>query len=620
MKTPARMSTPSVPRRLGRLLVNHLGFRCEGRKEVIVLGAQDGIFELQDMALNRPAGMGEPENFQAVMTGTFRVVESPLGTYSVGDFSSWTTPGIYRVVLPQSGEHSYQFAITDGAFGWLPGMFLRFVHNWRSGPFENSWRGPINLDDARRSDNGEVVDAVGGWNDAGDTRKWMTHCTMPALALMDAHEHLDWDYAEWERAEEGWSPWLLEARWGLDFILKMQDSTTGMFYEDVGGGGNSRKRPGMSWWYENLSGVYADNADNRFTDNEPDSGDERALRVQYNPPGQLVSTAILARGAGCFASRDAGRAHRYAEAAVRGWELGLDPDPKFHESPGINFAGWTAVRSWRALAALELHRCGRLPWDDVARAADDLLENFDPQLGFWVNEAGGTEPYRGILQSAQPLIALARIAGAANDGAWRSRVTGVLRECLDHYVFPLAALTPFAVIPYGVYRHETTEGDVYHPWKNGFRYRFFMPECHPLNVSLGLSGHLTSWAHALALTGRLLGEPACIELAWRQLHWLTGGNPHNASVISGVGYNNPMPHSRLLGTYPGGFCNGFMGSAEDQSRLDLEGDAQWNTTEYWMAPLSNALMALSLLNPQGAPASRKLGRRDQPSKTPARMP
>ena len=133
--------------RIGRLLVNHLGFLCDAKKEVIVSGAQDGIFELQDMALNRPAGLGEPENFQAVLTGTFCVVESPLGTYSVGDFSQWTTPGIYRVVLPDTCEHSYHFAITDGAFGWLPEMFLRYIHSRRSGHFENSWRAPTHLDD-----------------------------------------------------------------------------------------------------------------------------------------------------------------------------------------------------------------------------------------------------------------------------------------------------------------------------------------------------------------------------------------------------------------------------------------------------------------------------------------
>jgi hypothetical protein len=123
-----------------------------------------------------------------------------------------------------------------------------------------------------------------------------------------------------------------------------------------------------------------------------------------------------------------------------------------------------------------------------------------------------------------------------------------------------------------------------------------------------------SWAHALALAGNLLNDPKCLELAWRQLHWLIGANPFNSSVVSGVGYNNPMPHSRLLGTFPGGFCTGFIGSAGDQPQLDLEGDAQWNTTEYWMTVVSNSLMALSILNPTRTPASQKLGRRDRTGK------
>ena len=614
MSNTTRTDTQSTPRRIGRVLVNHLGFLCGAKKEVIVTGVQDGIFELQDMALNRPALIGEPENFQAVMTGTFRVVESPLGTCSVGDFSSWTTPGIYRVVLPDTGEHSYQFAITDGAFGWLPGMFLRFIHAWRSGHFENCWRGPTNIDDARRSDTGAVVDVVGGWNDAGDTRKWMVHSNLPALALMDAHERLPWDYAEWERVDEGWSPWLLESRWGLEFILKMQDSETGMFFEDVGGGGNARKRPGLSWWYENHSGCYADNTDNRFTDNEADSGDERSLRVQYNPIVQFTSVAILARAARTFAPIDRAASQSYGEASVRGWKLGLAPDPTYYESPGVNFAGWTSVRSWRVIAALELHRAGNLPWVDVEQATGDLLENYDPKLGFWVNEAGGTEPYRGILHSAQPLIAISEIIRTAPEGAWRSKLTGVLRQCLDQYVFPLAALTPFAFVPYGVFRNDTTEDDLYRPWKDGCRYRFFMPENHPQRINHGLGGHWMSWAHALALAGNLLNDPKCLELAWRQLHWLIGANPFNSSVVSGVGYNNPMPHSRLLGTFPGGFCTGFIGSAGDQPQLDLEGDAQWNTTEYWMTVVSNSLMALSILNPTRTPASQKLGRRDRTGK------
>jgi hypothetical protein len=488
-------------------------------------------------------------------------------------------------------------------------MFLNYVHNWRSGPFENSWRGPSHLDDARRTDDGRIADAVGGWYDAGDMRKWMVHSNLPALAFMTAHERLPWHYAEWERVEQGWSPWLLEARWGLDFMLKMQDPATGMFFEDVGGGGNSRKKPGMSWWYENHSGCYADNADNRFTDSEAGSGDERPVRIQYNPHGQFTSVAILARAARAYATLDDGRSRRYAEAAERGWRLGLNPDPSRLESPGENYGDWTAVRSWRCLAALELHRAGRLPWTEVEAAAAGLLENFDPHLGFWRNRTGGSEPFRGILHSAQPIIALAEIARASEDASWRERAIDILRQCLDRYVFPLAALTPFRIMPFGLYKEPVSEGDLYRPWRDGYKYRFFMPEFHPQRINHGLGGHWTSWAHALALTGQLLDDPRCLQLAWSQLHWLIGCNPFNSSMVSGVGYNNPMPHSRFLGTFPGGFCNGFNGSAEDAPLLDLEGNVQWNTAEYWATPLANALMALSFLNPASAPASHKLGRR-----------
>jgi hypothetical protein len=594
-------------RRLGRVLVNHLGFTCGAAKQVIVAGGDEGDFELQNMSLIGTSAMGAPEEYRAVMRGRLRRVDSPLGAYSVGDFSGWTEPGIYRVALSATLEHSYQFAITDGVCGWLPATFLNFVRNWRSGPFENSWRGPANLDDARRTDYGIQADAVGGWYDAGDLRKWMVHSNLPALAMMEAHERIPWQFAEWERVEKGWSPWLLEARWGLDFILKMQEPASGMFYEDVGGGRNSRKKPGMSWWYENHSGCYADNADNRFTDNEPASGDERPLRVRYNPVAQFTSVAILARAALRYRGLDAERSRRCAEAAERGWRLGLNPDARYLESPGLDYASWTSVRSWRALAALGLHRFGRLPWDEVVSATGDLLANFDRETGFWRNSTGGAEPYRGILHSAQPLIALAEVAGESTDPRLKESIKGILRRCLEAYVYPLAELTPFQIMPFGLYREAVSEGDLYRPWKDGYSYRFLMPENHPQRINHGLAGHWTSWSHALALVGVLLDEARCTDLAWRQLHWLLGCNPFNSCLVSGVGYNNPMPHSRFLGTYPGGFSTSFNGSADDMPQLDLEGDAQWNTTEYWMTPLSNALMALALLNPRASDPSRKLG-------------
>jgi hypothetical protein len=96
-------------------------------------------------------------------------------------------------------------------------------------------------------------------------------------------------------------------------------------------------------------------------------------------------------------------------------------------------------------------------------------------------------------------------------------------------------------------------------------------------------------------------------LAWAQIEWVTGNNDYDVSFITGVGYNNPMPHSRYLGTVLGGFMNGFRGSVPDIPSVDLAREAEWNSTEYWNVPLSNCLMALARLLPRTVANERKLG-------------
>ena len=593
--------------RLGRVLVNHLGFTCDARKTVIIRGAIHGKYDVEDMSRNRSTHVTtESEAYEVIFTDQLKVMETPFGQFSVGDFSACRTPGVYRVSIPDSGEHSFQFTITDGAFGWLPKVFLEFIHNWRSGDFENAWRGPTHLDDAIRSDNGAQVAMKGGWYDAGDSRKWLAHTFMPALAFMEAHERLPWHYSEWEKVEEGWSPWLLEAKWGLDFLAKFQEAETGMFYEDIGGGGNERKMPGLQWWYENISGCYGDNSDNRFTDNIPNSGDERVLRVRYNPIGQLVSTTILARAHRSYAKIDPSSAAHYLRVSINGWKFANHPDPATFESADVPYSTWTSVRSWYCLAALELWRNGSEVWETVEESIQSLLANFDDEMGFWRNSLDEAEPYRGVLQSAQPILALVEFASAGNESELSHKVLDILRSVLQKYVYPLSELTPFGIIPYGLYRKPASDGDVYRPWKNGLYYRFFMPDNHVQKFNVGLSGHYTSWAHALALLGNLLHEPRCADLAWNQIYWLFGQNFHNATLVSGVGYNNPMPHSRLMGTFPGGFCNGFIGTLADEPNLDTDGNAQWNTTEYWIPLIANTMLALSQLNIPST-ADKKIG-------------
>jgi hypothetical protein len=260
--------------------INQAGYLCAARKRAVVpASAVDGTeFHVQDVRRIDAQSLGAFENWKPVLRGKLAAHNGPLGKFFVADFSGVRAPGVYRVVLPGVGAKddiagwSFPFAVADGVYSRVPSLFLDYVHGQRCGDFENELRGPCHLDDGVRSDTGAAVDVVGGWHDAGDLRKWMCTTPLPILGFFAARQQLGFTRNNWcERPHE--DDILAEASWGIRWVLKMQDPATGMFYEDVAGGGDSRREPGMVWWYENHAGCYADNAGNYFTDNRRGSGD-----------------------------------------------------------------------------------------------------------------------------------------------------------------------------------------------------------------------------------------------------------------------------------------------------------------------------------------------------------
>jgi len=129
-------------------------------------------------------------------------------------------------------------------------------------------------------------------------------------------------------------------------------------------------------------------------------------------------------------------------------------------------------------------------------------------------------------------------------------------------------------------------------------------------INHGLGGHWMSWAHGLALCGEVLKNKDIMYAAWDQIYWLLGNNILNFCLVSGVGYNNPMPHSRLFGTHMGGFCVGPRGSLNDEAIIDFNARAEWSSTEYWLTPTSNILMAFSHLLPLTVKKENKIGYRE----------
>ncbi|HEY1405809.1 MAG TPA: glycoside hydrolase family 9 protein [Spirochaetota bacterium] len=583
------------------ILINHVGFLCNARKRFIVKDSSAKEFEIQDMGRNSVEALRGRENWIAVYKGALEIKSTPMGDFLTGDFSSISAPGVYRVVLPETDEKSYQFVITDGAYSRIPRMLLDFVHERRSGDFENDWRMKSHLDDGVRSDTGEHLDAIGGWYDAGDLRKWMTHATQPAIGFIDFYERLSpaWNHF----ADENVSPndLITETIWGVRFILKMQEKSTGMFFEDVGGGGNSRAGEGLSWWYENHSGCYADNAMNYFTDNISGTQDDRIVRTTYNPIVQYVNQYILLRAADHIRKYDPSLAERSLQTVKDNFSYveSIRATDPMH--------GWTSVRSWRLLTGIELCKKGIITETIASKYAEDLLSLYDDSIGYWFNDESKSRPYRGLIHSAQPLIALCTFCSAFPQNALNYRILALINDVITRYVTPMLQTNPFGIMPYGLYAKAETPNDLYRPFAGNLLFRFFMPDHSAQKVNHGLSAHWTSWAHALALASKITGDDSLADAAFDQLYWLIGGNPLDASLISGIGYNNPMPHSRFHGTIPGGICTGPRGDEHDEVVIDFDRNAEWSTVEYWNLPAANMMMALSVLIPQHIASDRKLG-------------
>jgi len=429
----------------------------------------------------------------------------------------------------------------------------------------------------------------------------MTMSTLPVLAFLDIHERLNprWNHFGDENVTN--NDLITEAIWGIRFILKMQDPETGLLFEEVGAGGDARKKPGMTWWYENHSGCLADNSQNHFTDNRINSGDERFIRTTYNPVVQYTNLYILLRSYSTLQRYDTHLAEQCLEASRRIWEY---THPK---KPNDPLHDWTSVRAWRLMAGIELLKHQIITEVLLEEMLMDLISNYDEKLGFWHMDTNKTDPYRGILHSAQPLIALGNFLESFPDQNENGRLRNILENTWKSYIIPMISTNPFGIMPYGTFLTEKTKKDKYRQFGKDLFFRFYMPDHSPQNINHGLGGHWTSWSHALALCGNLLKEPGMVTAAWGQLYWLLGGNELNACMVSGIGYNNPMPHSRFLGTRPGGFCVGPRGNGKDKMVVDLQARAEWSSTEYWLTPLSNSLMALAVLLPKEIKEKNKIG-------------
>jgi len=548
-----KMTAPNWP----TIHCNHLGFRPRvGSKTLVVRALASPLpteYQLRDVS-ERHFGFTRPLKPEA----------SDFGPCLTADFTDVERPGLYQITV--GNERSVQFAIHDEVWRRTIPKAVGYYRYQRCGVEVPLVHPACHLDDARRRDNGEHVDTVGGWHDAGDLCKWMDVTMLNGIALLNLYKN----NTEPKPGDPTREHLLEEVRFGNRYFLKMQD-TDGKIWADVAGG------------------VNADNSDNHWTDNVIGTPADRYLNTQKRQGTAAVFATLEALAGQCYAASDPAYARQCREAAIRAWYAFDEPPTSTRD------VGWWAMAACELFLATgdsEYKHAVLLGRELLKRQNTVYLGSQNQVRGFWMQ---GNDPYVEIVDSGVPPLALLKLYDTFPDAEDRPQWLDAVRRYADEYLLPMSSRNSYRIIPLGMFLGSPTP-EKYRPIAGNLTYRYFVPARKQF-VWCGANCHYAGNALVLGWLARIRGDAGkkYAELAYRQLEWVLGGNPFAASMMTGEGMRNPFAHSWFVGLIPGGIMNGIAGNANDEPVLDMEYTLDWRTCEYWSSHVAFYVWAHSVL-------------------------
>ncbi len=534
------------------ILVNHAGFVPGAGKYCVVRGREPADFEVVDAATQQPA-------FQ----GRLFAVQGDFGAFLVGDFSALKTAGTYEVRIAKA--RSASFRIAPDVYTNAIKSAVSYFAVQRCGASTTGWHTPCHTDDGTRLDNGVHQDVSGGWHDACDLRKWVVATIDGMLGLAAAAETL--------KSEQDQARIIEELRWGNQYFLKMQEPA-GYLMNYCGGNDGNR-------WADNTVGA-----------------DDRPIRTE--PCGPCAQFRfITAQCAVIRLTRKADAA--YAETCQAAALRCLDWCVKENVCKNPQHFG----AALQACAALHKTLGGDPRYEtlaaDYARSLLALqiaepLDSADPVRGVFRGRSGDPKPFRSIVWNQLAFLGLCAILETfpnhPDAPTWKAGLAMYARN----YLAAMAGRTGFGIIPYGFYADTDPGGgrrigQLWYCW-------FMKPDERQDKWWVGINANLASAGVGLIKASRILDDPALACLAQRQLDWILGVNPFDASTVEGVGRNQPAqfiatefspPTPRI----PGAVMCGIGGTAADQPEL---APGSWQTCEYWTPMVCFTMWLMSELS------------------------
>ena len=344
-------------------------------------------------------------------------------TDRLADFSALTRPGSYRVVST-GGVESPAFAIGEDVYGELLRSAARMLYMQRCGvgtdpAFAGVWAHPAcHTSPATVYGSGESIDVSGGWHDAGDYGRYVVSGAKAAADLMLACELRGGvlDDVGIPESGDGLDDLLQEARYELDWLLKMQAASGGVYHK--------------------VSGAVFP----AFIAPEREQAALIVCPVSNTATGDFA--AVMAMAARLYADAWPEQAEAYLEAARRAWDyLSRHGDePGFRNPDGVSTGEYPDDddRDERFWAAAELARTtGEAQY---RRAASALLASGDLPQGLGWQEVG-----------AYGLLAVLNDASLGEGDSLRSAARGEMDAIIGK------ALDAIALNPYGADRADAYE-------------------------------------------------------------------------------------------------------------------------------------------------------------------
>jgi len=504
-----------------RPIVCHGGYDVEGIKRAVIWanrGRLTGGFELIDVTKNKQP----PGEAPVVYTGRLKEAGFHIwgGNNYIADFSDFRREGLYclrlRVKETLEVADSYVFRIKKSLYLDLAKKAARWFYYQRCGCEVPGWHGACHTEDTIIRENGERVDATGGWHDAGDYGKWIGAGTTGVWALATLQEELT-DEADRSQIPE----FLDEAAWEARYFCKVY--WDGIFHN------------AFTPLLENVC-VWLG-----APEKEPPRVLTEAQCLEYSTPtiaSTVLTGASLAKTGRLLLPYDRELAERCISIAreVQAIAAKVDPSKPGYEREAESYL---TLQTGLLLADLELYRVSKEEGylEDARRRVKEILALQDKEGFFYTNKARTSAQMRYHFY----LVSLYEFLRQNPDSPLNSEIKDAFRRWVS-YMEPLAELSNF-----GQMGCRAEDGSL-------------------RNMTPSANRDLGCFAWGMATAAMLFEEPKYLEIAEHQIQWILGFNPADVSMMAGVGRGPGCYHHRYCfieghedGVVPGGVLNGMAG-------------------------------------------------------------